>query len=278
VNPPIHLLFNPMHTFPMRLVYVLTVLIIICSATLILFPGTYNYITQEDGAIEYSGFLLFLTTGILLLAAFFRYRKIKPVYLLVAAAIIFILAAGEEISWGQRIFGFGTPDEVSSINDQHEFNLHNIDKKFSDRLADRSIIFFGLLSVVCLMAGIKNIFYIPVPDGRMAAGIAFIPFYHQYAQLHFDFYHISYISYLLLMAYAVSRSDRELIFTIINYVLLSLGIMMLHRLYQSHFTLDGNCANEIRETILGIAAVYYALYIRNELRENSQASFVSPKK
>ena len=34
---------------------------------------------------------------------------------------------GEEISWGQRIFGFSTPDSLAEINVQTEFNLHNID-------------------------------------------------------------------------------------------------------------------------------------------------------
>jgi hypothetical protein len=33
---------------------------------------------------------------------------------------------GEELSWGQRIFGWETPESYASINKQKETNLHNI--------------------------------------------------------------------------------------------------------------------------------------------------------
>lgn len=34
--------------------------------------------------------------------------------------------AGEEISWGQRILGFETPDALREVNRQDEFTLHNV--------------------------------------------------------------------------------------------------------------------------------------------------------
>jgi len=37
-----------------------------------------------------------------------------------------IVAAGEEMSWGQRIFNFQTPDFIARANRQSEFNLHNL--------------------------------------------------------------------------------------------------------------------------------------------------------
>jgi hypothetical protein len=33
---------------------------------------------------------------------------------------------GEEISWGQRIFGWGTPEFLGELNAQNETNLHNL--------------------------------------------------------------------------------------------------------------------------------------------------------
>ena len=33
---------------------------------------------------------------------------------------------GEEISWGQRVFGFETPEALKEVNEQDEFNLHNL--------------------------------------------------------------------------------------------------------------------------------------------------------
>lgn len=37
------------------------------------------------------------------------------------------VGCGEEISWGQRIIGFSTPETLNKINVQHEFTLHNIE-------------------------------------------------------------------------------------------------------------------------------------------------------
>jgi hypothetical protein len=37
-----------------------------------------------------------------------------------------VLAAGEEISWGQRLLGIDTPDSVRDANLQEELNVHNL--------------------------------------------------------------------------------------------------------------------------------------------------------
>lgn len=50
----------------------------------------------------------------------------KKWFFLLLAMMMFV-GFGEEISWGQRIFGFSTPDSLAEINVQTEFNLHNID-------------------------------------------------------------------------------------------------------------------------------------------------------
>lgn len=78
---------------------------------------------DEDGIIEYLTFFSFL------IASFFyylSYRKNKSIFLLSLSLLMF-LACGEEISWGQRIIGYGTPDFINRNNVQHEFNIHNIE-------------------------------------------------------------------------------------------------------------------------------------------------------
>ena len=67
---------------------------------------------------------MFFLTALLLLEIAARRRPTWP-YILGALALVF--AAGEEISWGQRIFLFETPDYLREINLQDEFNLHNIE-------------------------------------------------------------------------------------------------------------------------------------------------------
>jgi hypothetical protein len=46
------------------------------------------------------------------------------VWLVVAVGCLFVV--GEEISWGQRILHFQTPEELRKINRQEEANIHNI--------------------------------------------------------------------------------------------------------------------------------------------------------
>ncbi len=41
-------------------------------------------------------------------------------------ALFFFVAAGEELSWGQHMFGFTPPQAVSQLSRQEEFNLHNL--------------------------------------------------------------------------------------------------------------------------------------------------------
>jgi hypothetical protein len=56
---------------------------------------------------------------------FLIFLKTKNPFFLILAIAMFI-GAGEEISWGQRIFGFKTPEALNKINVQHEFTFHNI--------------------------------------------------------------------------------------------------------------------------------------------------------
>jgi hypothetical protein len=46
--------------------------------------------------------------------------------MIIAWAVLMFIFMGEEISWGQRIFGFETLESLAKINKQNEFNFHNI--------------------------------------------------------------------------------------------------------------------------------------------------------
>ncbi len=77
---------------------------------------------NEDGFLEWSTFWAAGFAG--LIVAFVAVRSQSIVLVVVAAALFFF--AGEEISWGQRVFGFGTPETLSKLNHQQETNLHNL--------------------------------------------------------------------------------------------------------------------------------------------------------
>ena len=93
-------------------------------------PSLLYRVTREDGPIENATVL-----AMLFLAAMIPWRlkrpsqaELPPMYRLAAWALAFLalLGAGEEVSWGQRIFGFETGETMSRINLQKETNLHNL--------------------------------------------------------------------------------------------------------------------------------------------------------
>lgn len=121
------------------------------ALTLILIPLFYlpSYIsndlllnlTEEDSLYENTSAILFLLTAIAFLVLaikpqYFRAKKSKNEYperkYIWLLALLFFFAFGEEISWGQRIFNFETPEAIKANNIQEEFNLHNL-KGFDGR-------------------------------------------------------------------------------------------------------------------------------------------------
>ncbi|MGH6925192.1 MAG: hypothetical protein ACRED5_15780 [Propylenella sp.] len=98
-------------------------------------PETIGEIAREDGPIENVGAFFFLLSSIMFLILYFRSAEYpnrffslvtqRNVYLLCLAAVCF-LAFGEEISWGQRVFGWGTPEGWRLQNLQGETNIHNL--------------------------------------------------------------------------------------------------------------------------------------------------------
>jgi hypothetical protein len=95
---------------------------------------TANYLRDEDNFIENLGAISFLIASILYLASYLQSggsgniaspieSKNNKFYLLFA--IIFFIGFGEEISWGQRLIGWDTPQLFIEINKQNETNIHN---------------------------------------------------------------------------------------------------------------------------------------------------------
>jgi hypothetical protein len=73
-------------------------------------------------SIFFIGFFIRSRRNGLIYHAFFRRGNI--IYLLLG--LLFFFAFGEEISWGQRLFGWQTPEHLKEINLQQETNFHNL--------------------------------------------------------------------------------------------------------------------------------------------------------
>jgi hypothetical protein len=95
-------------------------------------PTSLQTLCMEDGPIEYlTAFLFGLSSLAFFLtmkrSLFLRERKEWWRYFMILSwALLMFIFMGEEISWGQRIFNFRTPESISVSNEQNEFNIHNI--------------------------------------------------------------------------------------------------------------------------------------------------------
>lgn len=90
---------------------------------------------EEDGLFEWIGAGALLVAALLQAILFHRsdvprerrllpFMRRNPFYL--GLAIVLFLAFAEEISWGQRIFGWATPTDLPFDNLQGETNIHNL--------------------------------------------------------------------------------------------------------------------------------------------------------
>ena len=69
---------------------------------------------------------------------YFRQRQRLAMILAIATVLLLGLMIGEELSWGQRIFGWSTPSFLAEVNSQSEINLHNINTQLA-----QNILYFG---------------------------------------------------------------------------------------------------------------------------------------
>jgi hypothetical protein len=93
----------------------------------------YSNLIAEDGPVEYGSSIVWFAAALTTLAGLVVVRRHRepgarrahalPYLLLI---LFFVVAGGEEISWGQRLIGYQPPDELLQVNKQHEANLHNI--------------------------------------------------------------------------------------------------------------------------------------------------------
>ena len=67
-----------------------------------------------------------------------KQRQRLAMILAVVTVLLLGLMIGEELSWGQRIFGWSTPSFLAEVNSQSEINLHNINTQLA-----QNILYFG---------------------------------------------------------------------------------------------------------------------------------------
>ena len=120
----------------------------------------------EESVVEVLTAACLLLAGILLFAVakMEKARLPRCAYLLGGLAMAF--ACGEELSWGQHLFGFATPDFLTGLNTKQEFNFHNL-AGYSSRLRYALSVAPSLAAIVVLAAFLchkEKIFGVALPS------------------------------------------------------------------------------------------------------------------
>lgn len=124
-------------------------------------PVSYVHLISEDRFGEYLTSVAFAVASLAFLSAGFGSERLARWFLFLIAFLSFGVA-GEEISWGQRIFRLDTPEVLQSVNWQGEITLHNIGPLQQAGFHEISGI---LLQVLILASALK---------GRLPRNIAWI--------------------------------------------------------------------------------------------------------
>ena len=84
-----------------------------------------HFLWGEQGVIEVCTALLYFFSIIIAILGIIRKNK-KLNYFFYGWLVLCVAFLGEETSWFQHILGFETPKSVAEVNQQEEFNLHNL--------------------------------------------------------------------------------------------------------------------------------------------------------
>lgn len=122
----------------------------------------------EDGPAEWAtALLLFASFTVLLRHAigFARSGQKRAMLVMALGALLFFFASGEEISWGQRIFGWQAGEFFTENSYRQETNLHNL------RIGEVKLVkvLFGNVLTVILLAWLVGLTLLYPRAPRIAA-------------------------------------------------------------------------------------------------------------
>ena len=87
----------------------------------------FEWFRSEDGPLEWLQFFEYILSALMAALIFFQQKKKKNINSLIwlLIALLSLVIAGEEISWGERLTGMGI-NAISDLNVQGETNFHNL--------------------------------------------------------------------------------------------------------------------------------------------------------
>lgn len=141
-----------------------------------------------------------------------------------------VYITGEELSWGQQLLGWATPESLMAVNDQGETNLHNTSSWFDQKprmLLELFVLYGGIIHVLLQRGGVKKgdwriwfwPTYVCLPSALLAIlvrmpdrldkwfGIGPLPFAIRWSEPQEYYFALFLFLYLLSIWYRVRRTD-----------------------------------------------------------------------
>lgn len=185
-----------------------------------LFFGLYGHENRHPGAIgEWLQFLAYFGAFVLAISGFVSAAGIRSFALsrrlLLGFAVVAFLVAMEEISWGQRVFAWSTPESLQALNIQAETNLHNL--RYLQGLTHLSYALIGLCG---------GLGFLLLGNSRLRRLSVIIPPW--YISPYFLLPGIYYVLRMLDVVHSWKQELFELVLSL-GFILLSMRILFLCR-------------------------------------------------
>ena len=224
-------------------------------------PSTYHDLIQEDSWVEnFTAICLFLSGLFLIVTALVEHRAL-PLCIYILSGVAFLFAAAEEISWGQRIFGFHTPDYLMDLNRQHELNIHNT-------RALRPFIqidYYGTL-IFCIMT-YAAFFYkkdmilgVPLPSIPLVFSfMVMLSHTNTIYGLEWLTFFISSPEIVLLLLFIICMLFERQIPLVIAAIATMISVLVFSYVYSAERGGDIISPGEFRECLFGFCCLFYSL-------------------
>ena len=242
---------------------------------------TFRALTREDSWVENLTAVWFLLAGFLLFGTAWREPSLfrRGVYILGGMAMVF--AAGEEISWGQRLFGFATPDFLMPLNESKEFNVHNIANDMFGIIWLNGTLLLCMATSAAFFCRKDRLFGIPLPSILLMLGFLLILSYISGATLEglsganlreyvmsirrtFGFIVVEGEDGLLLLFFIFALFSRQVELVIASAATLALVWALTYVNYQGSVSIGvphvlRGSLFEVREYLFGLGCLFYSL-------------------
>ncbi len=188
------------------------------------------------------------------------------------AGLLFFWGAGEELSWGQHILKFGTPDWLAEINGQRETNLHNINKKFFDRTYERLVLLLAVSTTFLHVRLKSTLLGFQVPGVLLNLAFLVLPICRRFHHVTPDVWQLGGVAFAFYALRAVKSRDREILAACAMIVFTVPSVAYLNWHYGPALDSYGtNIFHEVRETAFAFLCLVYALQLSRATRSHTEA-------